>query len=83
MLSDWIRQQYDELKANLPSEEIEVGEHTLERGVQELLDLVSEYHKMSPERFITSRVTMELQSYKTDLRFGRWLDSRKLSVNGT
>jgi len=73
MFSDWIQQQYEQLKANLPSEEIEVGEQTLEGGVQELLELVSEYMGLTPVQFIVSRIKIDLEPYKTDLRFGRWL----------
>ena len=78
MFSDFIDKQYERLKANLPSVKTDIDDHVLEDGVQELLELVSQYEGFkTPQEFIVSRIKLNLLPYTRDLRFGRWLNTRK------
>ena len=70
MFSDWIKEKYERLKANLSPDELQL-----------LMD-VAEYEGYdSPIDFVVSLVKMELPHYDRNLRFGDWLDKRNESTS--
>ena len=70
MFSDWIKEKYERLKANLSPDELT------------LLEDVAEYEGYgSPIDFVVALVKMELPHYDRNLRFGAWLDEKKKSTS--